>query len=42
MKTKSWIRIAGRCFDGHILDMVELGIEKFVALNEFKVKTISC
>ena len=28
----------GRCFDGHILDMIELGIDKFISLNEIKVR----
>ena len=28
--------VFGRFFDGHILDMVELGIEKFASLKDFK------
>ncbi|XP_025097497.1 ribosome production factor 2 homolog [Pomacea canaliculata] len=28
--------IIGRMFDGHVLDMVEFGIEKFVSMLEFK------
>lgn len=28
---------AGRLFDFHVLDMVELGIEKYVGLSDFKV-----
>ncbi|CAB3996792.1 ribosome production factor 2 homolog [Paramuricea clavata] len=30
--------VFGRFFDGHILDMVELGIEKFASLQEFKTE----
>jgi len=28
---------AGRLFDFHVLDMIELGIEKYVSLSEIKV-----
>lgn len=34
--------IFGRMYDYHILDMVELRIEKFVSSNEFKVLFIKC
>ena len=27
----------GRCFDRHILDMIELGIDRFVSMKEIKV-----
>lgn len=29
---------AGRLFDFHVLDMIELGIEKFASLSDIKVK----
>ncbi|KAL9969219.1 hypothetical protein ACROYT_G021412 [Oculina patagonica] len=29
--------VIGRCFDGHILDMIELGIDKFISLNDIKI-----
>lgn len=29
---------AGRLFDFHVLDMVELGIEKYVSLSDIKVR----
>lgn len=29
--------LVGRMYDYHILDMIELGIEKFVALRDIKV-----
>lgn len=29
--------LVGRMYDYHILDMIELGIEKFVALKDIKV-----
>jgi hypothetical protein len=29
--------IMGRLFDYQLMDMMELGVEKFVAMNEFKV-----
>lgn len=32
---------AGRMFDFHVLDMVELGVEKYVALSEIKVSSVS-
>lgn len=32
--------VLGRCFDGHILDMIELGIDKFVSIK--KIKTLKC
>ena len=28
----------GRLFDFHVLDMIELGIEKFVSLSDIKVR----
>ena len=28
---------SGRLFDGHVLDMVEFGIDKFVSMMEIKV-----
>ena len=28
---------AGRCFDGHILDMIELGIDRFTSMKDIKV-----
>ncbi|XP_046849133.1 ribosome production factor 2 homolog [Xenia sp. Carnegie-2017] len=30
--------VMGRCFDGHILDMIELGIENFTPLSKFKTE----
>ncbi|XP_020605600.1 ribosome production factor 2 homolog [Orbicella faveolata] len=33
--------VIGRCFDGHILDMIELGIDKFISLNEIKTRKCS-
>ncbi|KAJ7363663.1 rRNA-binding ribosome biosynthesis protein rpf2 [Desmophyllum pertusum] len=33
--------VIGRCFDGHILDMVELGIDKFISLNQIKAQKCS-
>ena len=30
--------LIGRCFDGHILDMIELGIDKFVSIKKIKVR----
>lgn len=32
--------VLGRCFDGHILDMIELGIDRFVSMQE--MKTVKC
>lgn len=29
--------VAGRLFDFHVLDMIELGIEKYVSLSDIKV-----
>ncbi|RVE55879.1 hypothetical protein OJAV_G00230420 [Oryzias javanicus] len=29
--------IFGRLFDFHVLDMIELGVEKFISLSEFKI-----
>lgn len=34
------IIIVGRMYDYHVLDMVELGIEKFVGLGEIKVRRL--
>lgn len=34
-----WFSVTGRMFDYHVLDMIELGIEKFVSLKEVKVKS---
>ncbi|XP_067123081.1 ribosome production factor 2 homolog [Centruroides vittatus] len=34
--------IIGRMYDFHLLDMFELGIEKFKSLEDFKVPKISC
>ena len=31
----------GRMYDFHVLDMVELGIENFTSLSNFKVKFIT-
>lgn len=31
----------GRLFDFHVLDMIELGIEKYVSLSEIKVNSCS-
>lgn len=31
---------AGRLFDFHVLDMIELGIEKFVSLSDIKVTVV--
>ncbi|XP_048577610.1 ribosome production factor 2 homolog isoform X2 [Nematostella vectensis] len=28
--------VIGRCFDGHVLDMFELGITRFISLQDFK------
>ena len=33
----SFVLFTGRLFDFHVLDMIELGIEKFVSLTEIKV-----
>lgn len=33
----SFALFAGRLFDFHVLDMIELGIEKYVSLGEIKV-----
>lgn len=32
--------VIGRCFDGHILDMIELGIDKFKSMKD--IKTVKC
>lgn len=29
-----------RTFDGSVLDMVELGVERFTSMNEFKVRSL--
>lgn len=37
----SWIvffTLTGRMFDYHVLDMIELGVEKFVSLKDIKVR----
>ncbi|XP_023217303.1 ribosome production factor 2 homolog [Centruroides sculpturatus] len=34
--------IIGRMYDFHLLDMFELGVEKFKSLEDFKVPKISC
>lgn len=31
---------AGRLFDFHVLDMIELGIEKYVSLSDIKVMVV--
>ena len=31
----------GRLYDGHILDMIELGVEQYAGLSTFKVFTCS-
>lgn len=36
-----FVVILGRMFDYHVLDMIELGIEKFTSLKDIKVRT-SC
>lgn len=33
---------AGRLYDFHVLDMIELGIEKYVSLSEIKVSDNTC
>lgn len=33
----AWVLFAGRLFDFHVLDMIELGIEKFSSLSDIKV-----
>lgn len=33
----SCFMLAGRLFDFHVLDMIELGIEKYVSLSDIKV-----
>lgn len=35
--TVSFVLFAGRLFDFHVLDMIELGIEKYVSLSDVKV-----
>lgn len=35
---KKCIFILGRMYDYHVLDMIELGIEKFVSLKDIKVR----
>lgn len=30
--------LTGRMFDYHVLDMIELGVEKFVSLKDIKVR----
>lgn len=32
------IFLLGRMYDYHVLDMIELGIEKFVSLKDIKVR----
>ncbi|GAB6027756.1 rRNA-binding ribosome biosynthesis protein rpf2 [Chamberlinius hualienensis] len=34
--------ILGRTYDQHLLDMIEMGIESFKSLQEFKVEKIAC
>ena len=31
-----------RCFDGQVLDMIEMGLEKAVPMGEFKVSPACC
>lgn len=31
-----------RCFDGQVLDMIEMGLEKAVPMSEFKVSPACC
>lgn len=40
-KKRSHNLVLGRCFDGHILDMIELGIDKFLSLSQFKIQKCS-
>lgn len=35
------VLFAGRLFDFHVLDMIELGIEKFSSLRDIKVLWVS-
>lgn len=32
-----YILLAGRMYDGHVLDMIEMGVENFKSLYSFKV-----
>jgi ribosome production factor 2 len=34
--------VFARMYDYRLLDMVEVGVDKFVPMSEFKVKTVSC
>lgn len=36
--SKYCVFLLGRMYDYHVLDMIELGIEKFVSLTDIKVR----
>lgn len=38
MLKRKCIFLLGRMYDYHVLDMIELGIEKFVSLKDIKVR----
>lgn len=38
MVFRNFFYLVGRCFDGHILDMIELGIDRYISMQDIKVR----